>query len=112
VFLDSAALDVPSVMTHRHLRLYDRAFGADPSTWAALSPLAVLSGPTAPVLAVCSSRRSESCPSADRFAARARALGGRTRVLREDLSHGEINATLGAPSDYTTQVDAFLDALR
>jgi acetyl esterase/lipase len=112
VFLDSAALDVPFLMTHRHLRLYDRAFGADASTWTALSPLAVLAAPAAPVLAVCSTRRTESCLDADRFAAKARSLGGQARVLREDLSHGEINATLGAPSDYTTQVDAFLDAMR
>jgi hypothetical protein len=34
------------------------------------------------------------------------------RVLREDLSHGEINAMLGAPSDYTAQVDAFLQSVR
>jgi acetyl esterase/lipase len=112
VFLDSAALDVPFLMTHRHLRLYDRAFGADASTWTALSPDAVLAGPVAPVLAVCSTRRTESCLEADRFAAKARALGGQARVLREDLSHGEINATLGAASGYTAQVDAFLDSLR
>ncbi|HEX7688411.1 MAG TPA: alpha/beta hydrolase [Burkholderiaceae bacterium] len=112
VFLDSAALDLPFLMTHRHLRLYDRAFGSDASTWTALSPLAVLQAPAAPVLAVCSTRRTESCMDADRFAAKARSLGGQARVLREDLSHGEINATLGAPSDYTGQVDAFLDSLR
>ena len=112
VFLDSAALDLPFLMTHRHLRLYDRAFGSDASAWTALSPLAVLQAPAAPVLAVCSTRRTESCMDADRFAAKARSFGGQARVLREDLSHGDINATLGAPSDYTTQVDAFLDSLR
>jgi acetyl esterase/lipase len=112
VMLDSAALDVPVIMNHRHLGLYDRAFGADPQQWNAVSPLAQLTRGTAPMLAVCSSRRAESCPTSDRFAAKANDLGGQVRVLREDLSHGEINATLGAASDYTAQVDAFLRSVR
>ncbi len=112
VLLDSAALDVPAIMDARHLGLYDRAFGSDPRQWAAVSPIAQLAHGTAPLLAVCSSRRRESCPTADRFAAKANGLGGKARVLREDLSHGEINATLGAESDYTAQVDAFMQSLR
>jgi acetyl esterase/lipase len=112
VLLDSAAFDVTTIMTHRHFGLYDHAFGSDRATWAALSPIAQLSHATAPMLAVCSSRRQESCGQADRFAAKANGLGGRVRVLREDLSHMEINATLGAASDYTSQVDAFLASVR
>ena len=110
--LDSAALDVPAIMNNRHFGLYDRAFGSDPQKWAAVSPMAQLAHATAPMLAVCSSRRRESCPTSDRFAAKANGLGGKVRVLREDLSHGDINATLGAPSDYTAQVDAFLKSVR
>lgn len=112
VLLDSAALDVPMIMNHRHLGLYDRAFGTDPRRWDAVSPIAQQARGTAPMLAVCSSRRKESCPTSDRFVAQANGRGGKARVLREDLSHGEINATLGAPSDYTAQVDAFLQSVR
>ncbi len=112
VLLDSAALDVPAIMERRHLPLYDRAFGADPQAWTALSPIARMAQAPAPLLAVCSTRRRESCGQADRFVAKANGLGGQARVLREDLSHMEINATLGAPSDYTAQVDAFLQSLR
>jgi arylformamidase len=112
VLLDSAALDVPAIMEQRHLPLYDRAFGSDPQAWAALSPIARLAQAPAPLLAVCSTRRKESCGQADRFVAKASGLGGQARVLREDLSHQEINATLGAPSDYTAQVDAFLQSVR
>jgi len=112
VLLDSAALDVPVIMNNRHLGLYDHAFGTDPRQWTAVSPIAQLASRTAPMLAVCSSRRRESCGQADRFAAKASGLGGQVRVLREDLSHMEINATLGAASDYTSQVDAFLQSLR
>jgi arylformamidase len=108
VLLDSAALDVPALMNQRHLGLYDRAFGVDPRQWVAVSPMAQLASGTPPMLAVCSSRRHESCGRADRFAEKAAGLGGHVRVLREDLSHMQINATLGAASDYTAQVDAFM----
>ena len=112
VLLDSAAFDVTTLMTHRHFGLYDHAFGNDRATWAALSPIVQLAHATPPILAVCSSRRQESCGQADRFAAKANGLGGRVRVLREDLSHMEINATLGTASDYTSQVDAFIASVR
>jgi len=112
VLLDSAAFNVTTLMTHRHFGLYDHAFGSDRGTWAALSPIVQLTQSTAPMLAVCSSRRQESCGQADRFAAKANGLGGRVRVLREDLSHMEINAALGDASDYTSQVDAFLASVR
>lgn len=112
VLLDSAAFDVTALMTHRHFGLYDHAFGSDRATWAALSPIVQLARATPPILAVCSSRRQESCGQADRFAAKANGLGGKVRVLREDLSHLEINAALGAASDYTSQVDAFLASVR
>ena len=112
VLLDSAAFDLTTLMTHRHFGLYDRAFGGERSYWAAMSPIVQLARATAPILAVCSSRRQKSCGQADRFAAKANGLGGRVRVLREDLSHMEINATLGDASDYTAQVDAFLAAVR
>ena len=112
VLLDSAALDVPALMRERHFPLYDHAFGRDPANWEKLSPLQQLARPSAPLMAVCSTRRHDSCPHAEAFVAKDTGLGARAQVLREDLSHGEINMTLGASSDYTARVDAFLDALR
>jgi arylformamidase len=111
VELDSAALDVERIMSKRHLRLYDRAFGRDPADWAAASPLARLSARAAPFLAVCSTRRTDSCPAASAFVAKARSLGTRASVLEENLSHREINAQLGEDGEYTRAVEAFLDAL-
>jgi len=108
VLLDSGALDVPRLMAERHAPLFDRAFGADPAFWAATSPRHRLSGPTPPWLAVCSSRRSQACDQVDAFARRVRETGGRIDVLPLDLSHGDINSTLGEPGHYTARVDAFL----
>lgn len=111
VLLDSGALDVPTIMSRRHFPLYDHAFGKDPTYWQAVSPLQQLSRPTAPLLAVCSSQRRESCPEAQRFVAKANSLGTRSAVLPLDLSHGEINAALGESGNYTTAVEAFMRSL-
>ena len=112
MLLDSAALDVTEIMQHRHFSLYDDAFGSDPSFWKRVSPYHALVQAEPPVLAVCSTRRSDSCPQAARFTAKARSLGMRASVLQENLSHEQINETLGEPSAYTTAVDRFVnDAL-
>ncbi|RDI23314.1 acetyl esterase/lipase [Pseudacidovorax intermedius] len=110
VVLDSAALDTEGLMQHRHLRFYDRAFGADPALWRAVSPTARLAPGSLPMLLVCASeRRDDSCGQSARFADRVRAAGGQATVLPQPLSHGEINAQLGTPSGYTQAVDRFID---
>jgi acetyl esterase/lipase len=109
--LDSAALDVVQIMEGRHLRLYDNAFKSDPAFWRAASPFHRLTGTPRPLLIVCSSRRRDACPPARAFAAKATAAGGRATVLPMDLSHREINETLGLPGAYTAAVDAFLRTL-
>lgn len=111
VALDSAAMDVTAIMNHRHLPLYDAPFGKDPVYWQAMSPIQALAPGAAPLLSVCSTRRDDSCLQADLFAARAGQLGVRAEVLREDLSHGDINAQLGQPGAYTSAVERFLGSL-
>lgn len=111
VSLDSAAFDVPAIMKARHARLYDRAFGQDPTFWAATSPLHQLKQAQAPLLAVCSSRRDDACPQAQGFADKAKALGMRVTVLPQDRSHAEINNELGEPGAYTEAVEDFLRSL-
>ena len=111
VSLDSAALNVVDVMEGRHLPFYDRVFGRDRARWAEVSPLQRLSAAPRPMLLVCSSQRSDSCPAARAFAAKATALGGRATVLPQDLKHGEINKELGRPGDYTAEVERFMSSL-
>jgi acetyl esterase/lipase len=111
VLLDSAVYDVAALMRFPHLPLYDAAFGRDAAAWGPLSPAMQLARPMPPMLAVCSTRRRLSCPMADRFVERAVATGTRAAVLREDLSHLQINAELGVESDYTAQVDRFVASL-
>ncbi len=112
VLLDSAALNVVNIMrSPRHLRLYDDAFGKDESFWVAASPWHALNSTAPPMLAVCSSRRDDSCQQAQDFVDKARTLGVRAARLPVDLSHRDINETLGQDSDYTRAVDAFLGSL-
>jgi acetyl esterase/lipase len=111
VALDSAAMDVPALMAQRHFPFYDRVFGSDAAYWRSVSPAAQLKPGASPLLAVCSSRRQDSCPQAEAYASRAGALGMRVQVLAQPLSHMEINATLGQPGAYTSAVETFLAEL-
>jgi len=111
VLLDSGALDVPAIMNTRHFPLYDRAFGTNPADWTAASPFQQFRQASAPILAVCSSRRANACPQADAFVAKARDLGTTAEVLRLDKSHGEINEQLGDDPDYTASVERFIRQL-
>lgn len=111
VALDSAAMDVPELMgrgTAPLPRLYRDAFGNDPAGWAAASPYQRLQAGVPPMLVVCSSRRADSCPQGKALIAKAGKLGVRMELQAEDLSHGQINQTLGLPSEYTAAVDRFI----
>lgn len=109
VLLDSAAYDVERLMRERHPPLYDRAFGKDPAAWKAASPYGRLSPGALPMLAVCSKRHLMSaCAQARKFADKAGALGARVQVREENLSHMEVNRTLGEASPYTETVAAFV----
>lgn len=112
VALDSAALDLSALMKTRHARFYDKVFGSDPALWQAASPTDVLAAGAPPMLLVCSTQRADgSCVQSQRFAAHADARGVRATVLEQDLSHLEINATLGLPGAETDAVQAFFDAI-
>lgn len=108
VSLDSGALNVPEIMEKRHLRLYDRAFGADKEQWNAASPYQQLHARMSPILLVCSSRRDVSCAQSEAFRLKATELGSVVSVLPQDMSHGEINADLGESGAYTDAVDQFI----
>ncbi len=108
VALDSAAMDVEQIMQGTHARFYDQAFGKSPAYWAATSPLRQLDKTATPLLAVCSSQRSDACPAAQKFAATAKRLGVNAQLLSQDRSHKAINQDLGADNAYTLAVEGFM----
>ena len=111
VSLDSGALDVPQIMNHKHAKLYDEAFGADPAFWEESSPVHHLTSGMKPWLGVCSRLRSDSCATNTAYALKSKALGARAEVLGERLRHGAINEELGKPGEYTDAVETFLASL-
>ena len=108
ISLDSGALDVPQIMTGRHMGLYDDAFGADEAMWPAYSPLHRITQAPMKMLLVCSSRRKYSCDQADAFSKAVAAIGGTAYALPEDMSHGDINDEVGKNAAYTAQLDDYL----
>lgn len=111
IALDGGSLDVVQTMQAHHFPLFDEAFGANPADWRAASPYQQLHGRVVPFLAVCSSRRRDSCPQAHAFVDKAHSLGNRASVLEEDMAHGEIDRQLGQPSDYTLAIERFMGSL-
>lgn len=111
VLLDSGALDLLPIMQNRHFRFYDAAFGKDENFWRLASPYHQMTGRTAPMLVVCSTRRQISCEQAEAFATKGKTLGNHIVVLKQDKSHGEINYDLGKPEPYTEEVDRFIESV-
>jgi len=111
VVLDSAAMKLSDTMSARHPRFYDAAFGDDPAYWAKASPMDQWTPAAVPMMFVCSTQRPDApCDDAARFQALAAKAGKTLPVLPRDLSHAEINRTLGLPGPYTASVDAFIAA--
>ncbi len=112
VALDSAALDVVKVMESKHMKFYDRAFGNDRARWKSASPVHVLNAKATPLLAVCSTqRRDKPCVQATEYVEKATGLDVKSRLLQEDLSHGDINKKLGLSGAYTDAVEKFMGEL-
>ena len=111
ILLDSAALDVESIMRTKHLHLYDDAFGKDAASWRLLSAFHTLEEGAKPYLLVCSTKRDDSCAQAEAFASKAQSLNVKTTLLRQNLTHKEINETLGLGGNYTQAVDYFIQTL-
>ena len=113
VSLDSGALDVPALMGQARVpQLYQDAFGSDPAYWASVSPQQQLGRNALPMLLVCSSTRhfpTSPCDEARKLEQRAHTFGVPVQVLPEAMTHGEINAQLGLPSDYTRAVSDWID---
>lgn len=111
VILDSAAMNIPDIMHQEHFKFYDKAFGDQQNHWIQNSPFHVLSSKTSPMLIVCSTHRTDACPQAQQYQAKSQSFGNHVDILEENLSHKEINASLGLNSDYTKAVEKFMASL-
>lgn len=111
VVLDSAVMRVSDTLDQRHPKFYDEAFGSDPAYWAKTSPADQWTPAAVPMILVCSRKRPDKpCEDAKAFADLTGKAGRKTLVLPQDLTHADINRTLGLPSSYTSAVDDFITA--
>ncbi len=112
VMLDSGAVDVEALMRAPHAKLYDKPFGEDPALWRQTSLTAQLSDQAVPLMMVCSAtRKDKPCAQAEGLAKLMLPRGLRAEILPENLNHGEINANLGKPGNYTDTVDRFITSV-
>lgn len=109
VVLDSAAMKISTTMAGRHPKFYDEAFGDDPAGWAKASPMDQWTPAAVPMMLVCSTKRPDKpCDDARAFQDLARSAKVPMPVVPQDLSHADINRTLGLASAYTDSVDRFI----
>jgi len=111
ISIDTAVLDVVERMEARHFHFYDKVFGSDVVYWKSVSPFHLLRAAEAPFLAICSTRRKDSCSQAIKFVKKATLLGMRAKVLKINLSHKNLNKLLGKDHSYTKAVELFLATL-
>jgi acetyl esterase/lipase len=112
VSLDSAAMDIPKVMSTKHYDFYDEAFGTDPAYWADASPYQRLSSYAVPMLLVCSTERPDKpCGQTESFVQKAKSMNLRAEMTPQALKHKEINDELGLESNYTKVVEDFMRSL-
>lgn len=111
VSLDSGAMNVVQLMSARHMKLYDNAFGSDPEQWKRLSPFYQMTSKALPWMNVCSTKRDTSCSQSKAMSDKAATLGVKAALHQEDLTHGEINGNLGLPGGYTAAVESFMATL-
>ena len=111
VSLDGAAFDVPEIMYTQHPSEYDVAFGTNMALWYAASPTLQVSTRIAPFFAACSTQETLTCSQVQEFVNKVKSYGTTATILQVDLSHEQINADLGLPSTYTSQVNSFITGL-
>jgi arylformamidase len=112
VVLDAGALDtVANLSKTPHAKLYDTAFGSDPTFWAKVSPMERLTPQALATLLICSTERIDKpCGTVHKYADKAIGLGREAGVSEQALNHAEVNANVGLPGAYTDAVDAFITA--
>lgn len=111
VVLDSAVMKVSDTMNQKHPKFYDEAFGNDPAYWNRASPMDQWTPAAVPMMIVCSLRRPDKpCDDARAFSDMVARSGQKMPVLPQDLTHADINRTLGRPGAYTTTVADFISA--
>ena len=111
VLIDSAAMNLPSVMQRRHAAFYDQAFGNQPAYWRTVSPMDQMTNAVIPLLTICTAWHDDACDQAKDLTDRAKTLSSKPSDytwFKLSLSHEQANEQLGLIGPYTNAVDRFI----
>lgn len=111
VILETAALNVPALMSTSHDNIYDKAFGANLEFWEDSSPTHLVHASAVPILVVCSAESLENtCSKAAAFKQAANNAGVDVTVSQQNLSPWQVNSRVGVSSSYTDTIASFISS--
>lgn len=112
VVLETAALDVPSLMSNSHNNIYDTAFGSNLEFWEDSSPTHLVHSSGVPILVVCSTESGEdTCSKANAFKNAADDAGVNVTVAPQNIEPWQINSRVGVSTSYTNTIESYIDSV-
>lgn len=112
VILETAALNVPGIMSTSHDNRYDTAFGTNVEFWEDSSPTHLVDSSGVPILVVCSTASNEAtCTKANAFKQAADGVGVNVTVSQQSLSPWEVNSRVGVSTSYTDTIKDYIDSI-
>lgn len=112
VVLETAAFNVPAIMSSSHHALYDTAFGSNVEFWEDSSPTHIIDASGVPILIVCSTQSNEdTCGKANAFKQTADDKGVDVTVSPQGLAPLDINGQVGVATSYTDTIAGYIDSV-
>lgn len=112
VILETAALNVPALMSTTHNNIYDAAFGANVEFWEDSSPTHLVDASGVPILVVCSTESAENtCSKAGAFKQAADSAGVSVTISPQNIEPWQINSRVGVSSSYTATIEDYIASL-
>ena len=112
VILETAALNVPTLMTNSHNNLYDTAFGTSLEFWEDSSPTHLVHSSGVPILVVCSTESTEdTCSKASAFKQAADAAGINVTVSPQPVDPWQINSRVGVSASYSDTIANYIASI-
>ncbi|MDB5551692.1 MAG: esterase/lipase-like protein [Rhizobium sp.] len=112
VVLETAALNIPGIMSGNHDNRYDTAFGSNAEFWEDSSPAHLVDSSGVPILVVCSTESNEdTCAKANAFKQNADNAGVNVTVSPQSMSPWEVNSRVGVSTSYTDTIGSYIDSL-
>lgn len=112
VVLETAALNVPGIMSGSHDNLYDTAFGSNAEFWEDSSPTHLIDSSGVPILVICSTESDEeTCAKANAFKQTADNAGVNVTVSPQAVSPLEVNSAVGVSTSYSDTIASYIDSI-